>query len=221
MNSAVISGRELIVVRVVGLPAVHGAGHCFPAVDDATITTFDEVELVYPDRLEKPDRQWVMSTNNGRALATTHLTAGGDCGVVYIGRIGGSWFARAIHYGLMDLLGSKNSVGEMLTQTALKTATARAGVIFQAARHIGSLFTKEETPFFAPLPLKSEARLAKSRGAALHVVGELHPRPFGSTPKTNVKSTIVAEFFRDLEKEWCGEEGYWRPPIFRGAMIND
>jgi len=28
----------------------------------------------------------------------------------------------------------------------------------------------------------------------------------------------VAEFFRDLEKEWCGEENYWRPPVFKGRM---
>lgn len=100
----------------------------------------------------------------------------------------------------------------------MKAATARAGVIFQSAHHIGSLFSKDEVPFFGPLPLKSEARVAKSKGALLHVVGELSPRPFGSTPKTNVRPTSVASFFRDLEKEWCGEEGYWRPPIFRGHM---
>jgi hypothetical protein len=56
VNSALVSDRELIVVRVNGLPAVHGAGHAFPAVDDTSVTTFDEVKLVYPDKLVIPDR---------------------------------------------------------------------------------------------------------------------------------------------------------------------
>lgn len=61
-------------------------------------------------------------------------------------------------------------------------------------------------------------RTALGRGSVVLPVGELSPRPFGSTPKTNVRPTIVANFFRDLEKDWCGEEGYWRPPIFSGVM---
>lgn len=103
----------------------------------------------------------------------------------------------------------------------MRTATSRAGVIFQSAQHIGSLFSKDEVPFFAPLPDKSEARLAKTKGAKIHILGELHPRPFGSTPRTNVRSTIIAEYFRDLEKDWCGAEGYWTSPVFRGKMLND
>lgn len=115
VNAASVNDRQALVVRVSGLPAVKGAGHCFPMVDDVTTTTFDEVELVYPDKLAKPDRNWVMATSKGRSLATSHVTVGGDCGVVYLGRIGTTWYARAMHYGLTELLNVNYSMGEMLT----------------------------------------------------------------------------------------------------------
>lgn len=103
---------------------------------------------------------------------------------------------------------------------ALRAASARMGVIFQGAEHIGSLFSKEEAPKFSALPEKSELRTALARGSVMMPLGEMNPRPFGSTPKTQVRPTITAEFFRDFEEDWCGERGYWRPPIFKGEMRN-
>jgi hypothetical protein len=71
---------------------------------------------------------------------------------------------------------------------------------------------------FSPLPAKSELALAISRGSILRPIGEMSPRPFGASPKSNVKRSIVSAFFEDLEKEWCGESGYWRAPVFKGRM---
>lgn len=81
-----------------------------------------------------------------------------------------------------------------------------------------SLLVKGGEASFGPLPLKSEVGYALTRGAFAWPFGELHPRPFGTTPKSSVRPSMVADFFRDLEKEWCGEEGYWRPPRFQGEM---
>lgn len=81
-----------------------------------------------------------------------------------------------------------------------------------------SLFSRTGQVTFGPLPAKSEVGLAITYNSSVVPLGEMSPRPFGATPKSSVRRTITASFFEDLEKEWCGEVGYWRSPIFKGTM---
>lgn len=116
LNSVLLATNEMLLVRVPELPAMKGCGHFFPMVSDVHATTFDEVRLVYPDRDPCVERNWMMSMPKGPIMSTNYRTLPGDCGVVYVGRIGKTWFARAIHYGLIEVGTALSTLGEPVTQ---------------------------------------------------------------------------------------------------------
>lgn len=170
--------------------------------------------------MRHPSQNWVGRTASGSVLTTTEITIEGDCGMIYCGRIGKSWFVRAMHYQLLNasIATYSRSVGAILTVRELTAVTSRLGAVFQGVYSPPSLYSKDGVVGFFPLPVKSEVATALTRGCGAYVLGEMSPRPFGSSPTSSVKRSLVATFFEDLELEWCGEKGYWRPPVFKGHM---
>jgi len=57
----------------------------------------------------------MMSMPRGPILATNYRTLPGDCGIIYAGRIGKTWFARSMHYGLIEVGSALTSLSEPLT----------------------------------------------------------------------------------------------------------
>jgi hypothetical protein len=74
----------------------------------------------------------------GPIISVDGLTKEGDCGSLYLGRIGKFWFVRAMHYMLLDISPGSRSVGALLTGRDLTAASARLGSVFQGVFSVPS-----------------------------------------------------------------------------------
>lgn len=217
LNMRVLTNPEFCIVRVPSLPASRGVGHFFPMALDVAITTFDEV-VMFREDVARAKFNGVARMSDGPVLRTDIDTRDGDCGFLLAGRVGNRWFLRAQHYLRWDSPMGHMAGAAIITQREIGAACERVGVVLQGIVLPASHLVRDGEGYFGPLPAKSEVGTAIARGAIARYVGELHPRPFGTTFTTNVKRTSMSKFFEDLERDWCGEVGYWRGPIFKGEM---
>lgn len=222
LNTTRLPNEELSITRVSGLPGERGVTQFIPLTRDETQSSFDEVVFWALDKETVAKRNWVQRYKDGPLLCTDIAsTEAGDCGKLYLGRIGAQWFIRGMHYLRFEMNAGAFTGAAMFSGREISSALARVGTTFQGVETPVSALVKGDEAYFGPLPLKSEVGYALGRGAfGIVPLGELWPRPFGSTPKTNVRRLRSADRFREFELEWCGEIGYWRGPAFRGAMLD-
>jgi len=174
LNSQLMTNDQLILVRVPGLPARKTVSSFLPLVLDDSVRSFDEISVVLPSEVRIAASNRVGRIGSGPVLSVPAITNDGDCGALYVGRIGKSWFIRAMHYMLLNAgIGESVSVGAMVTQREVTLKCAALGSVLQGVYSPPSQFAKDCVVAFSPLPNKSESALAISRGADIRPLGEM------------------------------------------------
>jgi hypothetical protein len=221
---ALPSNPEICVLLCPDLKGTLGITKKLPLVVDEQIHQFDEVE-VWSNELEgKPSWNQVYLHGRCRTLTTDFASKPGDCGKLYVARFGKSWKIVAMHYGkIFQGMFTNKTIAALLTEQEIVSivkslATSPASVV----TYQGFMSKDPASLEFRHYPKLSEVWAAVSQhGASVYPIGELSPPLSGSTMKTKVKFSLIADDVRDMADDWCGQPGYWNLPNFRGKMVDD
>lgn len=214
---------EVAFVKSGELPGLGGLKSFLWNVSDLQTSSFDEVELVFPDKTIQASWNRLEKTTAGICLAAGANTINGDCGGVYIARIGKSWRIVAMHFKQnANIIGvGAAAYGAVITTLDCERAALALATTFQGVYTSPFMLSKQGDAECTHFPPKSEVWAAVScHGAEVYPFGTLvHPMT-GMSMKTRLAKSVVAPHVEDLLEEWCGEKDYWRLPEFRGAMVD-
>lgn len=224
--SLVSSHPQMCVIRIPGLGGTSILGGKIWSFVDTSVSQFDEVELWSGEKERSTLKNWMKMNGPYREIYCefSTRTEAGHCGSAYVGRFGDSWRVVGFHYMAMDHItsGTVSSIGAVVSGNDLRAAALNACAVLQGVETIPQMFTLSADYALSHYPIKSELLAAvEHHGARVFPLGTLSPPLAGSTPKTRVQFSMIADDFRDDEEEWCGQKGYWRLPEFRGKMIDD
>lgn len=220
---------ELMLVkdgRSFGAPGL--IKHFWQVVDEQVVQ-FDSVRILSPTLDVNVDTNQMKLRHGYKVLETAYPSKEGDCGAVYIGRMGTSARIVAMHFAGNQTLSfpaiiTQSSLGACVTGLEIERVlttqltTVRQGI----ATSLLMLSRTPEQLNLQKYPMLSEVHTARSHhGAKFYPFGTLDPPLIGATMKTKIQQSLFAEDFRDLEESWCGERGYWRLPDFRGRMVDE
>jgi hypothetical protein len=225
-NTVVVpSHTELAVVWVPGLLGTSGIAGKLPQTVDDLIHQFDAVEI-YADGLKyTPSKNQIIRKHAFKELTTDSVTVDGDCGALYVARFNDAWKIVGMHFALDEVTYATHTVtysrAALLSRDELSRLVVSIGQTLQGVTTIMSTVSKVPTDVvLGRFSMNSELWAAQSnQKAEFHCLGQLYPPLSGSTMKTKLRRSIFYDELRALEKEFCGEDEYWRFPIFRGLMI--
>jgi hypothetical protein len=229
-NSVVIpTAPELMLVKDYRSFGAPGLLKHFWQVVDEQVVQFDSVRIVSP-KLDVDVSANELKVQQGfKVLETSYPSREGDCGSVYLARMGTSVRIVAMHYAGNQVLSfpsivTTTSLGACVTGLEIeRLLTTRLTTVRQGVAT--SLLMMSRTPERLSVkhyPMLSEVHTARSHhGAKFYPFGTLEPPLVGATMKSKIQPSLYAEDFRDLEEKWCGERHYWRIPDFRGKMVDD
>jgi hypothetical protein len=117
--------------------------------------------------------------------------------------------------------GTANAMAAVATKLDVDIVAQSLGTKLQGVEFVPDQMVRNPKDVeFHRFPVKSEVWVALTNGASAYCFGELWPPMHGSTIKTRLKDSLFLSEIRDLQKEFCGDENYWRYPEFRGKVIN-
>jgi hypothetical protein len=221
--------EQLAVITVPGLKGVAVGKKFWLGIDDS-IVQFDEIKIMGPDGVHyAPSFNTSVMIGTRRNITTNAITKAGDCGLVYVARLGSSWKIIGMHYGLQNVVGSlivaskQNSLGEMTTQRELIQGTQHLCATFQSCEYIKSTITKVPKELrFGHFAVQSTIWAAQSHHQVnVYPVGHIEPPKHLSNNKSKVKNSILHDDLAELEKEYCGKVNYFTLPVFKGSMVGD
>jgi hypothetical protein len=244
LNAVQLKGREGVLVRVIGFPPCVSSefnthlpfttqANVRPCFDETWfITSRDGVKEIQKGR----DGRLVRPLGGGKSYVEGRgfQTQDGDCGGLYVARVGSFVFICGYHVlSMTTLLDSSKAftIAEELTEVELEEGMQNLVAIGAAPSPNGFLSTlqcnrESSDPKYVvtlrDLPRKSSVAVAVARGLDhVTVLGTMDP-PFPlSTLRTGCAPTLMADWFREREKEVCGETPYFTAPTFRGRMDDD
>ncbi len=226
-NRRLCENPELTLIKIGSIMGTGGLQPFIWPVADQQVVSFDEVEIVIPTTTYKPTANKVIRNSKALILETTGVTKLGDCGGAYVARVGNSWRIVAMHYALHErtfIFGpTTSSLGAIVTTTELERLATSLATDMQGVRTEPLLYSKKpEQTTFVKYPYKSEVWAAVSHhGATPYTFGTISPPMSGSTLKTKVKMSLLADPCSQLIQKWTGSLDYWRLPDFRGEMVGD
>lgn len=194
---------------------------------DLMIHRFDLMEIYSPNLRYAPIVNNVVMMDHTRVLQTNAETIDGDCGSLYVAKHGEAWKIVGMHYArcfTQTAFGEKsNSLAGIVSAGEMKKVAQSMVTIIEPVLVVNQVLTKAPKELhigkFGPY---SEVWTAKSNsGAIINAFGQMTPPLTGSTMKSGVKLSLLYDDLRGLEKEFCGREGYWRIPNFKGRMVDD
>lgn len=216
-------GEDTVMIKVPGLAGLPSVFKKIWYLPETGLSSLDAAVLIRPDREDRSDvaRLVRLGSRDLRVEVAVH-TEVGDCGLMYAGLTASGWRLVAQHSAAHGVGELQRALGMVLTQHHLTpgyTALAATPAGVEVPRLQCSV--SPQTQGYEKYPLKSEFWTAVAHhGVQAVPLGTANPRVHGATTKTRVAPTLVAEDFRDLEEEWCGERGYWRAPDFSGQMVD-
>jgi hypothetical protein len=202
-----------------GLPSISAK---IWAHDDNTIQSYDAMELWGAGLCQyKPSTNQRLVASHGEIVwSTSAPTEMGDCGMVYVAQFGKTWRIVAMHYMQLTVPGAEQSIGAIITRQELTKMAVKLNATLQGVETpLKALSKVPGTQLqFTRFPPRSEVWVAMTEGAQLYPFGEIHPPIGGSTDRTALQRSLIADDFTDLIDKWCGKSHYWAFPDFRGKM---
>lgn len=218
--------KELSLVKCGNLPGLNGLrSFILPSVDEQ-VSSYDEVRIIGPSMQYNPTTNQTRISTIGRCLWTDAPTIAGDCGYLYVARIGTSWRIVGMHFAgntSITATGIKSSsLGGVFSVLEADRAANRLATVLQGVYTSPFFLNKEGNATLSHYPAKSEVWAAVSQhNASVVPFGTLDNPISGMTLKTRIQPSILVPHLEDLAIEWCGEKDYWRLPQFRGAMVDE
>lgn len=215
-------GFETVLVKVPSLICHKSIVRALWTVDES-VSAFDELVLITPNRTvqcEKPKLSRM--PHMGYVVRHGTETFDGECGSIYIARIGKGWRIVAHHAVAWEssALFRASYGGPVLNYLDMQSGAMALSTVLQGVtipvRQVSHLGAKQP---FEKYPEKSEAWTAVSQlGCQIVPLGTANPNVHGSTMKASFAPTLHADEFRDLEKLYCGMSPYWMAPVMKGEM---
>jgi ApbE superfamily uncharacterized protein (UPF0280 family) len=237
------SNRHVAILVVPALMGTIGVLNKMPVAQDDLIQSFDDCEVWTNRKLYAPGKAYkrkCSQTGDIYLRTTQEGSQDGDCGAGYIVSWNGAWKLAGIHYaglsverqGMVDgklvrVEEIKSTMAGLLDQTELRRLLRSAGQSPDGVVQMRVQMSKKLDQELKALPLSHNSELWAAQADPTMVVdafplGQLSPPLPGSTLKSNLKRSIFYydPEVRELERDFCGEENYWRFPDFRGKMVN-
>jgi hypothetical protein len=220
------SNPELCLIRCGELRGSPGIGSkCWEVVDEA-VQQFDEVEIWSSLCEYKPQTNAMRMMGSSKVLSTSAITKSGDCGCAYLARFGKTWKIRGIHFALVTDVTAFETVqtsrGALVSMVEARRLIQSMGTTLQGVSSVPSAISKvPEVADCVPFSHRSEVYAAMSHhNAHFYPYGQLDPPASGGSFTSGcAKSLIYQEVSDRYEAEWCGYQGYWTIPDFRGTMV--
>lgn len=212
---------DLALLKVHGLAGAPSVFKKIWYLPETRLSSFDEVALVYPHHVAKSDHARLVRMGGGPPRVESDLvTLVGDCGLLYAGHTGAGWRIVAMHHAAHGNGERQRALGELVTQHDLEAAFLALSATphgVEVPRLQCSVVPNQKFDLY---PVKSEFWSAVSHfGVQAKPLGTANPNVHGSTMRSRVEPTLIAEDFRDVEEAWCGESPYWKAPDFAGRMV--
>jgi len=226
LTRSYMPNKELSLVKCGNLPGLGGLrSFILPSVDEQ-VSSYDEVRIIGINQQYNPTSNQTRISVAGRCLWTDAPTVAGDCGYLYVARIGNSWRIVAMHFAgstSITMAGVKSSsLGGVFSVLELDRAANRLATVLQGVYTSPFFLNKDGKANLSHYPPKSEVWAAVSHhNAQIVPFGTLDNPISGMTLKTRIQPSILVPYLSDLAEEWCGQLDYWRLPQFRGAMVED
>lgn len=235
-NFTKLAHPELAILIVPGLMGTTGILGKMQLCDEALIQSYDAIE-VWTDRLlYSPTQNQIKMAHGHNVLMINTATVDGDCGALYIAKWNDHWKIVGMHYSVTNVLGINKVTGQETIISQSGTAALLSAL--EMRRKLASMGERPDPVFQMRLQMarapeqltattythNSEVWAVMSqKETRITPLGRVVPALGGSTMKTKLKRSIFYDEpeIRALELEFCGEEGYWRFPEFRGGMNPD
>lgn len=218
--------KELVLVHVPGLPGHHGVLSKIVPICGNNIAMYDELFLMRlgPESwiVEKVPRNETGFFGEGPVIYSTNHTEQGDCGQVYVARMGPAYWIVSMHFASDSFAPDARAVSARLSRQDLTTGVLRLAQFPGVAAPVETAFQASTGEFrVTPIPDKSTIRHAQQfYGADVHLVGHIEKIQWGSTPTTRIKPSVFSADLKELCDRLTGEPDYWRTPTFTGEMRN-
>jgi len=216
-------GWETVLVKVPSLVGRPSIASMLWTVDES-VSDFDEVRLITSERVETCVKAKMKRLPHvGLVISHKTETFDGECGGIYIARIGKGWRIVAQHAVMWEstIFADAAYGGPILNYLDMMAGASGLSSILQGVEIPRSQVSLLKDQGFAHFPAKSEVWTAVTQqGVEVVPYGTAVPQIHGATMKTSFMPTLHAEEFRDLERDWCGESPYWMPPAMTGEMRN-
>jgi hypothetical protein len=227
-NFRVTSNPELAVVKVGQMKGTGGISRYMWKCVDEQLSVFDAVEVILPTKTYISQNNKVEPMNGQKVLRVKAPTVSGDCGGLYIARVGETaWRIVGMHFmGTSEgtILYQTPTYGYGAFVTSLdceRVATQLASTLQGVSTQMSLLSKTPQNVEFLKYPAKSEVWAAVSvHGAEVYPMGMLDPPMSGSTMKTRLAHSTISDLCAGLAEAWCGRPDYWQLPDFRGKMVD-
>jgi hypothetical protein len=222
----VLRNPEMCILKVHNLKGGLTLGKKLVMAEDLSISSYDEALLVREGDIRVMHENLIVTSPTGdKILRVTAGTKDGDCGMMYLVRHGTRWYAAAMHYSLLNVTtaagSSSYSLGAIVTQIEINAVLASLGTVPADLVATTHSFTPQSAEIqLSGLGPRSELWAAMTNGASPWTFGEMSPKLPGSTNRTKLRNSMISEDFVDVARDWCGEDGYWRFPEFRGKRAD-
>lgn len=222
-NCKLLMDKELSVAKIPGIIGLGSLEAFIWKTEDSQISQFDELMLYGPDRTYTATVNKIERSGPLPMITSDCPTIIGDCGSVYIGRIGKHWKIIGMHWMVLNKLTiwgpSATACGALMSTLELERLVTSMATTLQGVTTEPLLLSKKGQVQFHHFPAKSEVWAAMSHhGATPYCFGTLDPPLSGSTMKTKLLESLIAFDCKNLIEEWTGRFDYWSLPEFRGEM---
>lgn len=221
LNTHLLPHPELMVVSVPNLMTKRTLDRFSMSTADVTLGGFDSFDFVRMDALQSASGAYVGTLSGTRNYFASLDTRPGDCGLVYIGRLGGRSFVAGLHWAA-NTIGSDGNLAicaPLARDEVQRIAHSRFNHVHVQSLSVAlSLITRESEPrTTGGYNASSHVHVAITEGAPLVPVGVLLNGPPGATPKSKiVPSLLQSEVFSAFPEVRPGD---FVTPNFRGRMV--
>lgn len=220
-TSEIEHGGELVLLMTPGLTPAASILPYLEANLPSARATVDSVQVhTRTQRFSSSGGRYVLMPRWGPCIEGHDIhTIAGDCGSPWFTCTGGVWVLTGLHVAINMGL-NPTTMACTFYRDNLERAAERLGVRVQGVATPASLLnrTAADTNFGPPLRV-SEVKHAHDCGADIEVLGTMSPRPFGSSPKTNVVRTLFPKWALDKWDQFGPQ--VWGPPKFQGLWHQD